>query len=504
MILSSLRPQVEKIFGGFDQVVAGIYVDAITDYTPCSVYLRKSIQRDDKDAESIASQLFHGNRQAGSRRWVIVAIYVDENISAYSGDDRPDFNRLRDDMRNGVPHARNLIVREQSRLTRAKKLSFSIALFEDFTEWGVEAYSSDGEAIKEGLLSTIKSVSDQQYAANVAKANKDKAQLRAAAGKHTKTKRRPDGYASGYTELVHPECDYLDEARQRFTSGEKLDGIIKSFKKRGIKTSMGNDFTSSRLSKALRRPENAGMRSYKPNDGPMEVTAHNANPAIWTEEQHWAMMAVFEKNQPFNKNNARKYMLSGVLLCTECGGTLAARVDGRYPAYYCNPNRGGCAKVSRSMRAIDNYLTELTYKAILRLPPVRSMPMADNTTPEIEKLEAMIDESRAAYKAQAITLIDFADIRKDCEAKIRDLRKQQNKTVPLPVSSADAFRAMADRALEIVGKAELTDEEDADLRDNRAKLRATILRMWGRIGVKPAPKKGAQFHPDQLVFDTDA
>ena len=61
------------------------------------IYARISLDR--RDGEGAARQLADCRELAKSRGWTDIAEYVDNDISAYSGRRRPEYERLLDDLR---------------------------------------------------------------------------------------------------------------------------------------------------------------------------------------------------------------------------------------------------------------------------------------------------------------------------------------------------------------------------------------------------------------------
>jgi hypothetical protein len=364
---------------------------------------------------------------------------------------------------------------------------------QDITKAEVEVRDSRGGLIRNDLSTKIKGLVDADYAAAVSKASKEKAQLAAKAGKFKTTRIRPYGFTSGYKEIVPEEAKLLREAKDRNIAGEKLFHITRDWRARGIKTVTGRMWTAALLSKALKRPENAGMRGYremvpseskrKAKPGPLQIVAHNACPKIWSEKDYDTIMKAMADNKSFSKNTARKYLLSSVLVCADprCAMGVAARTSskggGKYSRYYCNPDRGGCGRSSLPMHETDKYVVQLTYQALKRMPKVAEV-VEDIITPEIERLEQEIEELAVARESGDLSLNEYLRFKKPLDNNIADLRKKRVRAqaVPLPVDDAEEF---------------LDAPTD--------KKRATIKRLWGHIGVTPGESK--KFDPKRLVIE---
>lgn len=436
-----------------------------------AAYLRKSVVKDDKDAESIAVQWDNCSKASDGFGWHVPEHlkFVDEGISASKGLERPDWLRMLEAIKSGK--VKRVVVRDQARLSRD---DIELFIFLKTAEkYDVEVRDTSGRQIKNDLQTKVKGLVDSDYAKSVAKNVKEKKKYQAEQGMHQKHRHRPYAYTAGYGEIIEDEAKILREVAKRYLAGEGLFTITQDFTARGIYKYTGKRWTTSDLSKLLKRSEYAGIRSF----GGEEVAVGNW-PCLWDKDQKKAeayfrkLQAKLADNKPFANSTARKHLLAGILVCGECAVTLG----GAAGTYSCKKFRGGCSKVSRNMKALEKFFIELTYAAIKGLPKVDDETEVDSTEDEITKLEAKIEETRAAYKAGDISLTDFVDVRKDADVKIKELKKTQAK-IELPVDDAEAF-----------------------LKASVAKQRATIKALFGVVGVKPSGK-GVRFKPDQLIFD---
>lgn len=438
----------------------------------CGTYLRKSVVKDDKDAESIQVQWVNNTAFAEKVDWHISDRFkfVDEGISASKGLERPDWLRMLEAIKSG--QLKRLVVRDQARLSREDVELF--IFLRTIEKYDVDVRDSYGRQIKNDLQTKVKGLVDSDYAKQISKNVREKKAYNASLGLHPKHRNRPYGYASGYEKIIPEEAKVLKEAAKRVLAGEKLYGIVKDFNDRGILKYSGKPWVSSDISKMLRRPENAGIRNYKGE----EVAIGNW-PCLWNSDQAKAetyfrkLVAKLDDNEAFSSNTARKHLLTGILICALCKKKLSAKA----PSYLCNQNRGGCGKVLRNKKALDEFMIELTYKAIKKLPDINDEPEVDTLQIEIDALEAEREETIQLKEAGEIDLRTMARLVAGLDTKIKGLRKTQVKRVKLPVDDAESFL-------------------DATV----DKQRTTIQRLFPVVAVKPTGRKGLRFHPDQLEF----
>jgi DNA invertase Pin-like site-specific DNA recombinase len=438
---------------------------------PCAWYGRKSVVKDDKDAESILVQRMKCDEYCATRQpepWLIVPelVYVDEGISASKGLYRPDFIRLISDIESGK--VRRLVVREQARLSRE---DLELLLFlRTVTKYDVEVRDSHGREIKNDLQTKVKAMVDTDYAASVRQNAIEHQEYVAASGRAPGTAQRPYGYTKNYASVVEDEAKVLREMADRVLAGEPLYSIAKDLNARGVLKYTGNTWKTQDISKLLKRSENARIRTYKGEEFP-----NGQWPAIFDEDMYRRLRTALDTNEPFSTDTKVKYLLSGILVCGLCGVPLSAK----NPSYWCNPNRGGCGKIVRNMLAVDEYMIRRTYEHIRRLPsPNADHTPVNETQEKTEKLQQERVDTLQARKDGVITLKDMAALVQDIDAKIKDLQRQAAQTyVKIPVDTADEF-----------------------LNSGRDKQRAVIKRLYPMVGVNPTGRKGLRFHPDQLEF----
>jgi site-specific DNA recombinase len=433
-------------------------------------YFRKSVINEAKDVESIEVQQANCDKAADSFGWTIPdhLKFIDYGISASKGLLRPDWLKMLNLIEQGK--IKRIVVRDQARLSREDVELF--IFLNTIDRHDVEVRDSYGRQIKNDLQTKVKGLVDADYAKSVAKNVAEKKKYQAEQGIHPKHRHRPYGYTAGYGELIEDEVKILREVAKRYLAGEGLFTISQDFTKRGIYKYTGKRWTTSDLSKLLKRPEYAGIRRF----GGEEVAIGDW-PCLWDKDQKKAeayyrkLQAKLADNKPFATSTARKHLLAGILVCSECATTLG----GAGGKYACKRFRGGCSKVTRNQKALDEFFINLTYEAIKRLPQVDEDVEPDSTEEEIAKIEAKNEETRQAYKAGVISLADWVDVKNDCDAKIAELRKSQTK-IELLVDDAESF-----------------------LKADVGRQRATIKQLFGVVGVKPSGK-GVRFKPDQLIF----
>ncbi|HEX5114319.1 MAG TPA: recombinase family protein [Pseudonocardiaceae bacterium] len=480
----------------FPDVLAGMRTSLIegdASRQPCVFYFRKSV------GEDFATQVLRCLQYAGSaglRLDVSVGIdgvYYDDDKSASKDIQRPGYNHLMSDIISGALSGHFVIVRDQDRLSRRE--SSVLEEYHVVTELSkVRTFESSGREIKDDVTTGVMGVLNRAESKIIAHRQRMRKEFRAIQGTPPASRVRRIGYAPKYAAIDWEEAKMLRRARQKAVSGQSLSGICKEMREKEITKPNGKPYLVADLSRLLRDPVYAALRTFSrdievegnviPKGSPV---AKDMWPAIFTEDEHYEIVMVLSKNKSWATDKSPKYLLTGILVCAECGTRMAggwktgkAHKDGtkkRIYVYRCQKARGGCGRVSRSRNELDRFFIKLTYEAIKRLPAINET-VVDTTPDEIERQKGKIADAVQAFKNDLIDITELADIRQDARKKITDLKKHQAaKPQPLPVDDAEDFRK----------------SEDMD------KQRDTIRRFFPNIGVK-AVGNGVRFRPDQLVF----
>ena len=186
----------------------------------------------------------------------------------------------------------------------------------------------------------------------------------------------------------------------------------------------GTEWTSMSVRAVLLAPRNAALRSYHG-----EVVGAADWPAI-VPEQVWRGVkgkltdpARLTPGAGFTA--PRKYLLSGVALCSECGHPVSGIADtkktGR-PAYVCK--RRGCLAVRRSVADVDGWVRGHILVALARDLDVLMQRKGVDTTALLARLtecEAEKDQAAAMVHAKQITLSQLAIINADFDREISEI-----------------------------------------------------------------------------------
>lgn len=459
-----------------------------------AIYARIS---DDKSADShgVQSQAAQCRAYASERGWTIEREYIDNDLSAYSGVARPEFEQLITDMSAGdVPR---LIIWHVDRLCR--RVSDLARVLQAAREGGTDIHTIKAGDIDLGnasgelmayLLGAVAQFEARHISERVSASHTD----RVAAGRWRGAGRVPFGYDSaggGMLKVNEDEAARLREWAQRVLNGDSLLSIKRTEAEKGHK------MATASIVNRLRNPNVAGMATYKG-----KITGPAVWPAILDEDTWRDVDAVLaDPKRRTTQGGERKYQGSGIYRCGKCGGRMkseAGQHGGQRTrsgkayvgkrSYTCRE----CYGVYRSLPDVDALVDEVII-GYLSKPENRLTVSSGNVA----------DPNLGDLHAQRGRLID----RKDrlsamyAEGQIDDAQL---------VSGTKEIRAQLDR---IEGKLEKVREtsplmaltlDEGDLRKRWAVLppdkRAEVINSLVTVTIQPTTQR-RPFDADAIEFD---
>lgn len=139
--------------------------------------------------------------------------------------------------------------------------------------------------------------------------------------------RRAFGHTADRTEVVASEALAIREAARRVLEGDTLSAVIQDWNGRGLTTANGGPWRVNSLSSLL-------------------VQARLVAPLqILDEETHARLVALHASRSKGPRRATRKYLLTGLLRCWRCGGSMRGMPRTRgADLYVCpGPPHGGCS-----------------------------------------------------------------------------------------------------------------------------------------------------------------
>lgn len=381
----------------------------------------------------VERQLKECRRLAESRGWVVAEEYVDNDISAYKGKTRPEYQRMLADVEDGRRDA--VIVYHMDRLTRRP---VDLEQFADLCERvGMRTFATVVSDINIGnedglLMARILSAFAAQESARKSARQKLKAREIAEAGRPNGGFHRPFGYEADRVTVRESEAVVIRDLAARYLAGESLMSLTTWLEASEVPTVQDKRWRTGAVRQTLTSPRIAGLRSHNG-----EVVADAVWPAIITPAQHQQLVAAFGRKKITGRRTARRYLLSGMLRCGKCGNKLfsSARREGNRNRrrYVCSssPDHGGCGRLTVVAEPVEEWLTEAV---LLRLDtPAMGDALAGRAAADERHAAVLSDldadqtqmrELAEMWASKQISSAEWKAAREPIEARIRDAERQ--------------------------------------------------------------------------------
>lgn len=417
-----------------------------------AIYCRISDDRDGS-AAGVRRQEEDCRALADRRGWQVAKLYVDNDVSAYSGKRRPQYRAMLEAIKGGEIDA--VVVWHLDRLHR-RPMELE-EFFEICDAAGVRDLASvtgdvdlsthDGRFMARILGAVARKESDDKSRRTIRKHQELAEQGKAVGGG------RPFGYEADRITIRLDEAELVREASRRVLAGESLRAICVDWQRRGVRAVRGGRWiTQTALRRVLLSGRIAGLRTHEGRGTgrrtlrtPPPVVAKAEWPAIVDEATWQRVRAVLADpaRQTYRGFGARTYLLPGFLWCGKCARRLISRGhEKRRRTYVCasGPGTGGCG----GLRIVAQPLEELVAAMVLRrlgsaefveqLAAQRRPAVDDGLIEAIAEDDAALAQAaKDHYVDRVTTRAEFLAVRGALEARLeanrRRLARQQQVTL---------------------------------------------------------------------------
>lgn len=429
----------------------------------CDLYLR--ISEDPKlTGLGVERQLEDCRELCEQRGWDVRMVHTDNDISAYTGKPRPGYAALLDRIKNG--EVDRVIAWHTDRLHRRLRELVEycdVVTAAGITTHTVKAGDIDLSTPNGIMMAQIKGAVDEAYVSEARLKNLRARRQIAEAGKRH-CARRPYGWEPGGLEVRHAEAEIVREIVRRIIAGETPTAIAYSLNAREIPTVEEKRWTGIGVRKCAARASNAAIREHQ---GKLYYNGQ-WEPIITHDEYAQVQTALnVRANMKYKRGVGRKYLLTGLVHCGECGNKLGATVgsSGRKPAYRCHKNLSndsqslGCGKVSRHIEALEllikmAVLARLNSPAVLDAVATRKSgdQVASKLLARRDAQSARVDELVEDYATGVLSADQFRQAKLMAQQKLGELNHEISRlTVNTELAgidlSADLEAAWCDNPL---------------------------------------------------------
>ena len=454
------------------------------------IYCRISDDREGR-GNGVARQEEACRARATKHGWAVVAVLVENDLSAYSGKKRPKYEQMLAMLNAGMADA--VLALSPKRLYR--RIGDAFGFFDLITERGIRV-----ETIKQGRydLTTAEGRRDARRAAidsqyeseEIGERVRDaKAQTLAAGGYRGGP--RPFGYESDGVTVRESEASHLREAYTALLAGASLRSIAREWAAAGVRTvprryrqedgtrsaPESREWTAQELRKLLLRHRNAGLLSHN---------GVEAGTAAWpgvVDEPTWrsALALLTDPARVTVKGNARRWYGSGLYRCAypveggECGLRVGAGTsgstgrEGGAAAYRCIS--GG--HIARRSEPLDRYVERLVIGRLTRKDAAHLLARGRDNTVDLKAADADLTAARETLQTLAELLGDGEMTKAEYQAAAVKARERKRRA-----EEVLALASVTNPLVGLVGAADLRAAwEGIDLSRQRAVIDA-LLEVW--------------------------
>lgn len=480
---------------GKKPIRAVIYVRISQDRTGAHL----GVDRQREDCEALAER----------NGWDVVEVYVDNDLSAYSGKPRPDYRQMLADLDHGA--ATVVIAWHTDRLHRSPT---ELEEYIDLSERrGINTYtcqagpidlSTPSGRMTARILGAVARHESEHKAERVARARLQKAKAGewgggirpfgwgVETGESTKKVDRETGEeievpVLDMNKAVPEEAAAIEAGHDTLLSGGSLNSWVKWLADKGLTTTRGNPIGTQEARDYLLRARNAGIAIYKG-----EEIGKGTWDAIVPEEKHRAVVAILkDPSRRTTPGSQPKWLGSLIYRCGRPGCTAFAYVTQsggrRYPSYRCQTAHGG----GRHAAKLDDYVQDVVIERLSRddaqdllLPGPDEVDVAALQM-ESEEIRRRLTNLAGMFGAGQIDMAQFAEGSDVARAQLEGITQQL------------ARAATKDPLVELVGAPDVRKAWKAlELPKQRA-----ILRELVDVTLLP-PRPGRM--PDGGYFDYEA
>jgi DNA invertase Pin-like site-specific DNA recombinase len=455
------------------------------------IYARISDDRDG-DGLGVRRQVEDCRKLADLKGWEVVEVYTDDSVSAYSGKQRPAYQRLLEDVADGrldvvaCWHGDRLHRSTRELLDFADTVAKAGARVETVQGGGLDLSTPSGRAVATTLAAWA-----EHESAHKAQRNRRKALELAQAGKVSGGGTRPFGYEADRVTVRQDEATVVRDLMARALAGAGPTTLANRLNRDGITTTTGGPWHGHVVRRVLTSARISGWREHR---------GEWASPAVWPgivdRTQVEQLRAAWQPPSRYDTSGpqARRHLLTGgVTVCGNCGHSLLSRphTNGT-PSLVCAraPGRPNCGRLRVQHEplealVVDMLLTALASPDLAERIAVATGPEAADLVAEVRQLEDDLAELAAMHGRRELARAEWMAAREPMSADLGRARKALTRRT----------RTAALDGIEGLDVAALRQRWDGlDLTARAAILSAVVE----RVEVGPAVRGRNRFAPDRV------
>lgn len=393
-----------------------------------AIYARISSDAEGTGA-GVARQVEDCRKMAASLGWPVAGEYVDNDVSAYSGKRRPQYERMLADLSDGLVDG--VIVYHIDRLTRRPvEVEHFLSVVDEAKVRHVRFVTGDTDLnTGDGLLIAriFGAVAANESAAKSRRVRRKMEQV-AAEGRPHGGSGRPFGYEADRVTVRAEEAETYRSLVARYLAGESTKSLATWLNESGVQSVRGAGWRTTTVRAILANPRYAGIRAHR---------KQVVGPAVWepiiSEETHRKVLAKMAEKASSTRRTPQRYLLSGMLRCGKCQNRLFSAPRKNTRRYVClsGPDHGGCGRLTVVADPLERLIADaVLYR--LDTPEMADVLAGRSSTDErtqalsttVDAAQEQLEELAAAYAHQAITMREWMTARKSIEERLKTAQRQ--------------------------------------------------------------------------------
>lgn len=453
------------------------------------IYLRISADRTGERA-GVERQREDCERRARERGWPVIAVEVDNDISAAGKRKRPGFEAMLQAVEAGTVQV--VIAWALDRLQRNRR--DEVRLYEACQRRGVmlslvngtdlDFNSAAGRFVADSLGSVarleIELKSDRQK----------RAALQAAQQGRRTGGRRPFGYDANGVTVRPDEAAAVAQGYRDFLAGVPLAEIARGWNRQGFTTGQTrrdgavSPWRQYAVRMVLANPRYMGKRSHLG-----EIVADAVWPAIVDGDTWEGVNSILRQPGRRSVNLGGRRLLSGLARCGVCGATVHAGGAARAGVanYRCSGSFGHFARMAEP---VDEYVSAVTVARLSR--PDAAELLVARDAPDFDQLRSETLAVRGRLDALAVDFADGALTSSQLRAATERLRTRLRE---LEAAMADSART--DALAPLIAAADVHSAW-SDLSTSRQRAVVEILMD---VSIHPPGRGTRTFNPDTVGIE---
>jgi site-specific DNA recombinase len=380
--------------------------------------------------------------------WEIVGEYVDDDVSAYSGKPRPQYEAMLDALRGRNGNA--VLAWHPDRLHRSPRELESFIDLIELTKAKVQTCRA-GEydlSTPSGRM-TARVVGAVARGESEHKSDRVRAKLKQNAdmGKVAGGKNRPFGYGADKLTVVPEEAAIVREIAKRLLAGETLRSVTAWVNSTGVTTTTGRDWTPGRIKSIAVNYRYSGQRATGSGVN-AKVTNESAWDAIVDRQTTDKLRALLLDPARRMNRSARRYLLSGHVTCATCGKNMLARPrvrEGKFQRRYMCVNdqgRHGCGRNTITADDFEEAIGDLLVVRFEKLAKAGAFKIKGGIIDDEVSAETAAIDAKLATLARQWANDDITDGERDAaRAALIERRNRLSTRVRRDVSAIPAILA---------------------------------------------------------------